>query len=419
MLNKKKERELCYVVKIDRIDPIQGSDNCESAVVGGWHIMVRKDTFKVGDYAVYFEIDSKLPEKEPYMFLAKKHFKVKTQKYTFGGKGNFISQGLLMHFDDFKDAAGMVPAWLQRVTMEINLKILDNVDPLKEPIFLTKELGVIYSVAEDNKRKASINKYDKMYQRHLDLFKKYKFLRRIYKSPLGKKILFIFLGRKKDTRNWPAWVVKTDEERVQNLPHLFPGNPDEKWIVTEKIDGTSTTFTMKGRGRKREFYVCSRNVNFDKPNKAEKCYYENNVYIEMAEKYNIEEVLSNILENHKEFEFVTLQGETYGKNIQNRTYGLEGHDFMAFNLIFGYKDGKRERLNPIDMTNILVNTYNIPCVPVLETITLPNTIDEMINYADGNSVVDGEMREGVVLRTLNGEKSFKSVSNDFLIKYHQ
>lgn len=43
----------------------------------------------------------------------------------------------------------------------------------------------------------------------------------------------------------------------------------------------------------------------------------------------------------------------------------------------------------------------------------------MIKYADGKSKIDGEMREGVVLRTLDGVKSFKSVSNDFLIKYHQ
>lgn len=395
MINPKtKQRELAYVVKIDNIIPIDGADRVEQAVVGGWHIMVRKGQFKAGDKAVYFEIDSKVPQREPYMFLSDKHFKIKTQKYF---KGTVISQGLLMTFEDFD--------W--------------DEDKYEVGTFLTKELGVTYAVEEDNKRKSNITKYDKMYQRHLDLFKKHKILRKIFKTNIGKKILFIFLGKKRDTRNWPAWVVKTDEERVQNMPFLFPGDPDKKWIVTEKIDGTSTTFTMKGRKKKEEFYICSRNVNFDKPEKAENCFYETNVYIEMAEKYNIESVLRNILENHPEFEFVTIQGETYGANIQKRDYGLTGHDFMAFNLIFGYKDGRVERLNPIDMTSILVNTYNIPCVPVLETIILPETMDEMIAYANGKSLVDGGMREGVVLRTLDGVESFKSVSNDFLIKYHQ
>ena len=395
MINPKtKQRELAYVVKIDNIISIDGADRVEQAVVGGWHIMVRKGQFKTGDKAVYFEIDSKVPEREPYMFLADKHFKIKTQKYF---KGTVISQGLLMAFEDFD--------WAE--------------DKYEIGTFLTKELEVTYAVEEDNKRKSNITKYDKMYQRHLVLFKKYKILRKIFKTNIGKKILFIFLGKKRDTRNWPAWVVKTDEERVQNMPFLFPGDPDKKWIVTEKIDGTSTTFTMKGRKKKEEFYICSRNVNFDKPEKAENCFYETNVYIEMAEKYNMESVLRNILENHPEFEFVTIQGETYGANIQKRDYGLIGHDFMAFNLIFGYKDGRVERLNPIDMTSILVNTYNIPCVPILDTIILPETMDEMIAYANGKSLVDGGMREGVVLRTLDGVESFKSVSNDFLIKYHQ
>ena len=417
MINPKtKQRELAYVVKIDNIIPIDGADRVEQAVVGGWHIMVRKNQFKIGDYAIYFEIDSKVPEREPYMFLADKHFKIKTQKYF---KGTVISQGLLMAFDDFKDDFGGSPLWLVNVITMINNRKLIGKDPLEDPIFLTKELGVTYSVEEDNKRKSNITKYDKMYQRHLALFKKYKILRKIFKTNIGKKILFIFLGKKRDTRNWPAWVVKTDEERVQNMPFLFPGDPDKKWVVTEKIDGTSTTFTMKGRKKKEEFYICSRNVNFDKPEKAENCFYETNVYIEMAEKYNMESVLRNILENHPEFEFVTIQGETYGANIQKRDYGLTGHDFMAFNLIFGYKDGRVERLNPIDMTSILVNTYNIPCVPVLDTIILPETMDEMIAYANGKSLVDGGMREGVVLRTLDGVESFKSVSNDFLIKYHQ
>ena len=79
MLNKKKERELAYVVKIDNILPIEGAERVEQAVVGGWHIMVRKNQFKIGDYAIYFEIDSKVPQREPYMFLADKHFKIKTQ----------------------------------------------------------------------------------------------------------------------------------------------------------------------------------------------------------------------------------------------------------------------------------------------------------------------------------------------------
>jgi len=414
MINKETGlRELCYVVNIDAIEPIIGSDNCEAAVVGGWKIMVRKNTFKVGDKAVYFEIDSKLPETKEYEFLAKKHYKVKTQKYTFGGKGNFISQGLLMAFDDWVDEEGKIPSWLAA----LNLQRANDIDITGT--FLTNTLGVKYSVIEDNKRKASVDKYKKMAQRHWKLFKHNKIIQWLYGKNWGKKLLFFFLGNKADIKAsfWPDWVIKTDEERVQNLPQLFPPD-DTEWFVTEKIDGTSTTFTMKRAKRnKYDFYVCSRNVCFDKPEKEQKLFYENNVYTEMAIKYNAEEVLKNILDIHNDIEFVTIQGETYGKAIQKRDYGMDTIDFNAFNLIFGYKNGETKRFNPREMKEILTNTYNIPCVPILdEHFKLPNSIDEMITYADGNSKIDGEYREGVVLRTSDGVNSFKAVSNEYLLK---
>ena len=400
MLNPKtKQRELAYVVNIDRIELIVGSDNCEAAVVGGWRVMTRKGTFQAGDKAVYFEIDSKTPETETFAFLAPKHYKVKTQKYTFGGKGLMISQGLLMSFKDF--------GW--------------GIDAYEVGDFLTETLGVKYSVVEDNKRKASVDKYKRMAQRHAKLFKTNKLVQWLYARTWGKKLLFLFLGNKRDKKAafWPSWVVKTDEERVQNLPQLFPPD-DTKWFVTEKIDGTSTTFTMKKRKRKKyDFYVCSRNVCFDKPEKEDKLFYETNVYTEMALKYDIERVLYKILYETpglSEFlDFVTIQGETYGKSVQKRDYHMTGIDFMAFNLIYGDKQFGSRRLNPREMTNVLTQ-YKIPCVPILdENFKLPNTIDEMVAYADGKSVIDNDYREGVVLRTYYATNSFKAVSNIYLI----
>lgn len=395
MLNLNGQRELCYIVKIDAIEPIIGSDNCEAAIVGGWRVMTRKGTFQAGDKAVYFEIDSKVPETEVFSFLASKHYKIKTQKYTFGGKGLMISQGLLMSFEDF--------GW------DINKYEIGD--------FLTAELGVKYSVADDNKRKSNINKYLRMKQRNAKIFEKYHFLNKLYAKPWGKKLLFLFLGNRRDARAsyWPEWVSKTDEERVQNLPQLFPGD-DTEWFVTEKIDGSSTTFTIKRkRFKKYNFYVCSRNVCFDKPDKQ--CYYETNIYTEMAEKYKIEEKLKNIMNNNPNFNFVTIQGETYGEAVQKKTYGIHERDFKAFNLIIGEKNKTPIRMNPRAMTDYL-SQYNIPCVPILdEHFKLPNTINEMVEYADGISVVDpGTTREGVVLRTYDGINSFKSVSNKYLIE---
>lgn len=410
MLNKDGIRELAYVVAIDEIRPIPNYDRVEHARVGGWWVIVKKDQFKVGDLAIYIEVDAKVPEQEPFMFLEPKHFKVKTQKMC-----KVISQGLLMHPNDFgwtlaEDADGnKIINWGDKAT---------NAMPyLSEGDFLTQELGIIYADAEDNKRKApSADKYKKMAQRHGKLFSKQPF-RWLMKRTWGKKLLFLFFGKKRDKKTeWPTWVVKTDEERAQNMPWLFPGT-DEEWIATEKIDGTSTTFTMKGFGRKRQFLVCSRNVVFDKPDK--KCYYDTNVYTEMAEKYNMEKVLSNILYDMSDVcDFVTIQGETFGSTVQKRDYGLTDRELRVFNVILGYNDGHVERLNPIEMKT-LMDDFNIPTVPIVdEHFKIPSTCDELLAVCGGPSKIDGGMREGLVFRSYDGTKSFKAVDNNFLLKYH-
>lgn len=411
MLNKDGKRELAYVVTIDKILPIEGADRVEQAVVGGWHVMVRKGQFEPGTAAIYFEIDSKVPETEPFKFLEAKHYKIKTQKYF---KGTVISQGLLMAAEDFgwtvesaQFAGGLVYIKDNNGTPHFPE---DN-----ESRFLTKQLGVTYAVDEDNTRKAaSADKYKKMVQRNSKLFSHQPF-RWLMKRDWGKKLLFLFFGRKKDKRGtWPFWIKKTDEERVQNMPWILKNkNP---WIATEKIDGTSTTFAIK-RGKKLfekdEFYICSRNVVFDIPEKG--CYYDTNVYTEMAEKYNIKEVLTTFLSLFPCADYIIIQGETYGAGIQKRDYSKKDHDFMAFNLIMSHTG----RWNTVDMEELL-KKYNIPCVPIVDNnFILPDTVDELLNYATGNSVVDGKIREGIVFRAPDGIQSFKAVSNEFLLKYHQ
>ena len=285
-----------------------------------------------------------------------------------------------------------------------------------ESRFLTKILGVIYAEVEDNQRKApSMDKYKKMAQRHPHIFKK-PFVRWLMKRNWGKKLMFFFFGKKKDKKNgWPTWVSKTDEERVENMPWIL-NDKTKKWIATEKVDGSSTTFTMKrGKHNKFEFYVCSRNVCFDSVDKP--CYYDTNIYWEMAEKYHIFDVLKDILIDHPEFEWVTIQGETYGEGVQKNTYDIKGHDFMAFNLI----DSVNGRWNSRDMKTFLELNWNkVPCVPILhDGYTMPDTVEELREYVNSMpSVINNKMKEGIVFRTQDGIQSFKCVSPEYLLKYH-
>lgn len=77
------------------------------------------------------------------------------------------------------------------------------------------------------------------------------------------------------------------------------------------------------------------------------------------------------------------------------------------------------RLGSIEAKNIVAH-YGIQWVPILDiSFILPDTVDDLLNMATGKSVLDGQLREGFVLRSQDGSKSFKAVSNDFLLKYHQ
>lgn len=408
MLNKDNQRELAYVVIVNEIVPIEGADRVEVAVVNGWRIMVRKGQFQVGDAAIYFEIDSKVPAEEPFMFLEPKHFKVKTQKYF---KGTVISQGLLMSAEDFgwELVRGVSPSNGEAFAY---IKA-DNDELFNEGDFLTERLKVTYAEAEDNTRKAnSVDKYKKMAQRNSKLFSHYPF-RWLMRRNWGKKLLFIFFGKKKDKKSgWPAWVSKTDEERIENMPWILSNK--SPFVATEKIDGTSTTFTMKrNKIGKNDFYVCSRNVVFDKPDKN--CFYDTNVYIEMAEKYDIEKILESILTDDPTLDWVTLQGETYGAGIQKRDYGLKEHRFAGFNFITS-KEGRWDSVRAAKF----MTQYNIPWVPILdENYILPDTIEELraFSHSEG-SRIDGVIKEGIVFRSQDGSISFKCVDPEFLLKFH-
>lgn len=405
MLNSLGNRELCYIVSVDSITPMIGYDSIVLANINGWKCVVGKDDFNVGDLGVYFEIDSKLPEVPPFCTnsaVVRYKYKIKTQCFSRGGV-KYISQGLLCPLKDFT-----------------------NLKDKKVGDFVTNELGITYYEPEDNKRKADVSKYTSMQARHKKFFKT-KLGKWLMKREWGRKLCFFFMGKKKDKKtDWPAWVVKTDEERCQNcFTHMK--NLNLKWMVTEKIDGTSTTFTEKQAKKNREMLVCSRNVVFNAPEKESRNYYKDtdgNVYLEMAEKYDMKDVLDQILIDNPNYEYITIQGETYGGNIQKRNYGPE-HRFAIFNIIYKENGKAPTRLNPLDMVKYVDKLnkkydFHLECVPLIDAgFELPETCDELLEYAGSElSRIDHQMREGVVFRSLDGVHSFKAVDNKFLLKYH-
>ena len=389
MLNPKTNlRELAYIVSIDEIKPIPNYDRVEYVRTSGWWVICKKGQFQVGDLAVFIEIDSKTPATEPFSFLEKKHYKIKTQKMC-----GVISQGLLMSFEDF--------GW--------------DKDYHKLGDLVTQELGITYSVKEDNKRKApGVDKYKAMVSRKPKLFKK-PWARWMMKRDWGKKVMFLLFGRKRDKRaSWPSHICsKTDVERIQNMPFLL--GDEREFIATEKIDGSSATFAAeRGRFGKISYWVCSRNVVFKDYNQP--CYYDSNIYHEMYQKYGIRDILTRMLKDLN-VDNIAIQGEVYGDGVQKRDYSLTGgkHRLMVFHIV---SNGKKF---PMERVESLCEAYGLPHVPILDSsYHIPSDIDELRAYVEGApSKLDGKPREGIVFYDKEtGQTYTKFVSPNYLLKYH-
>lgn len=111
---------------------------------------------------------------------------------------------------------------------------------------------------------------------------------------------------------------------------------------------------------------------------------------------------------------IVLQGEIAGEGIQKNKYNIKGYEFFAFNLII---DGKKNRT--IEMQDIL-KPYNINTVPILNTsCELLDTIDKMVEDAEGKSVLYKTEREGKVWRDIDNNISFKVMNPKFLLKNNE
>ena len=382
------DRALAHIEKIEWVRPINGADNIELIGVLGWVCIAKKEEFKPGDLAVYIEIDSKCPESdERFAFLATKHYKVKTMKL---GKFKVISQGLALPISLFP---------------ELSDKAIGS--------DVTESLKITYSCEEDIKRKSnnidSNAKYKSMTQRHKKFFSR-PLVRKIMRYKFGRKIMFLFFGRKKDNpKEFPKWIVKTDETRIENAPFYLEST--DKWIKTEKLDGTSCTFAVdRIKKNKFEFIVCSRNVR--QADRNQETYHESNIYWELADKYGIENILTKFaMENG--YNRVVLQGEGVG-SVQGNPYKMKENELFVFNLIVD-----SVRLGTVDMAKFCEQN-GLKHVPIIDTeYLLPKTMEEMKLEADGYSEINPKVkREGFVYRSVDGQQSFKNVSREYLLKHN-
>lgn len=354
-------RQLATIRTISGIRPIPNADRIVVAQVDGWECVVQKDEFHVGDLIVYIEVDSVLPQRPEFEFMRDRKFRVRTIKL----RGQ-VSQGLVLPITILPDgnyAAGMDVTELLGIT---------KYDPQAQ-----QEALLLQQI---KKQQNPIVAFLMRFQWYRNLF-----------------------AKSKRKGGFPDWIVKTDETRIQNMPVLFDTESKRgtKFSVTEKVDGQSATYYLRRISKRRyEFGVCSRNIHLATP--------DNSSYWTVAKKYNIENVLKQLIGDG---DSVVLQGEICGNGIQGNKYHISGYDLFVFNLIFPYSKCSTGKIAE------MIAPFGLKTVPILEEgKQLPATIAELVEYSKGFSTLrKGQKREGVVMRNLESNISFKVINPDFLL----
>ena len=196
--------------------------------------------------------------------------------------------------------------------------------------------------------------------------------------------------------NFPQEIPKTDQARVQNIRNFEQTHHGELYEVTEKLHGSSCTFYLDNDD---VFHVCSRNWDL-KPD-------ENNAYWKAAIKYNVEAEMKRLGLNG-----YAIQGELCGEGINGNNYKL-GLDFFVFDIYIvgeGY-------VCPYSR-HYLAEKLGLKHVPVVvNALHLLDSKEELLRKADGQSHIADCKREGYVYKSHLTGKSFKTVSNAWLLKY--
>ena len=367
-------RELANILKINKLEPIPNYDKIELATIENWKVIVQKGQFSVGDFCVYCEYDTVLPEIPEFEFLRSrcynkqyKGFRIRNMKMA-----GVYSQGIAFPIDI------LTPYW-NKVELKEGFPVADILNIRR------------YDPDELNERSVSEPK-SKLHKKLM----KFKLYRNIYKK-------FNYVEKK----NYPKNISISDETNIQKVfDNLKENYSDANFYLTEKLEGQAATFCLQNRKilcfKKREFSIYSH--------KIKRKLGDNSNWDKIAIQFAIEKKLRKLNKNY------TIQGEIIGEGIQKNIYGIKGLDFYIYKVTeseTGYALNFRELIDFCEKINIKI-------VPILGVSKLLDSIDKMITFSDGKSLLYNGLREGIVWRhTKDQNISFKAKSPEYDIWFNK
>lgn len=371
------QNSVCYVGRVAEIKPIDGADNIELAVVGGWNAIVKKGAHTVGDYVVIMTTDAVIPvaisDSLGVTSYLRKGQRVRTVK-------------------------------LRGVYSECLIVSLDSLPQMKREY--ASGIGYYWETGADCMELLGIFKYE----------------------PPVKQIQ-LASGKSIKYRSNPHFGVYYKFPNLKNVAGMF--TKEDMVEITRKIHGTNARFGIVKKTKlsfmdkvKKFFHVADELIDYEyvygshnvEKGSDSQGFYSTDVWRTIAEKYDIKAKLRKYaLVLHKFGDLgsgVVIYGEIYGPGIQkNFDYGLKDIEFAGFDIVI---NGKYESASFAEY--LFRITLMLPTVEQLHFGPWSQEIQDKYvfnNFVEGTKVP----HEGIVIKHVSGERNriAKVINPDYLI----
>ena len=405
--------KLVSIQKVKKLKPIANADKIEVCeLVGlGWEIVVKKGEIQVGDKVVYFEIDSALPIEDRYEFLRSSSYKCWKQKE-----------------DILKECFRLKTIKLRGVVSQ----------GLVLPITLFPELNE-NKIGDDVTNILKVQHYDE--------------LRETYSK--NKTSGATKTGNVRS--DFPSFIRKSDQERIQNLMNYFEDCKDIAFTAEAKYDGSScTVYMVDKKYDEKQFGVCSRNFNLKRPCVTKidfikecltlPCYpynffkrwtkrfskifnvifgkynsFSTSDFWDIIIKCNLEEPLKLFFKETGRS--IALQGEYVGPGVNNNRDKYTEHHYFIYDI---YDVEGKKYLDASERHNIVNKLKSYNTKSIIEEVDTINdsieifkecdTLEKLLKYVD-RKTLRGNKLEGVVFKSIGQSPyfSFKCINNNYLL----
>jgi RNA ligase (TIGR02306 family) len=374
------QNSVCFVAKISEIKPIEGADNIELGVIGGWNCIIKKGEYKVDDLVVVATTDAVIPQ-------------------------------------ELSDAMN-VTNYLRKGGRVRTVKLRGV---YSECLIIPTQVARQWAASNPKGKHTEVRQLDRPTEGQdlmeiLSIFK--------YEPPAVQ--VQLSSGRKIRYSQNPNFGIYYKFPNIKNVKGMF--NEEDEVIVTRKIHGTNARY---GIVKKRKISIWDKVKRFfgDKWVEYEYVYgshnvekgsdsqgfYDTDVWRTIAEKYNIRRNLWELFKMYKDYyeieEGIVIYGEIYGPGIQkNYDYGLKEIEYAGFDVTINgqYCDIGRS-------IDIQCNILGLPYVDVLWDGKWFPELQEKFLF---DKIKDTKVpHEGIVISRVDGDrhKIAKVINPDYLI----